>query len=125
MRTAKLEMKLLVVLFLLKFEYKLVDEKGGFPNSPPRPDRNNVHEVKLFSVVYCALYSYASQFRYVPSGSPATFNIDVSLLERRHVPDSIYAGHFFPSHCLMSWIYIYLYNMVNLDACLARYPLFL
>ena len=39
-RLAKLEMKLIIVMFLLRYEYELVDGDGKFPNPLPVPNRN-------------------------------------------------------------------------------------
>ncbi|KAF4611869.1 hypothetical protein D9613_003960 [Agrocybe pediades] len=41
MRMAKLEIKLVLSLFLLGYEYTLVDKSGKFPKTLPRPDRND------------------------------------------------------------------------------------
>ena len=40
MKVAKFEMKLITAMFLMRYEYELVDEDGNFPNPPPVPDRN-------------------------------------------------------------------------------------
>lgn len=40
-RLAKLELKLILATFLMRYEYDLVDEGGKFPNPPPVPERND------------------------------------------------------------------------------------
>ena len=43
MKVAKLEIKLILALFLLGYEYELVDKTGNYPETLPVPDRNNIH----------------------------------------------------------------------------------
>ena len=45
MKAAKLEMKLLLAVFLMRYEYELVGEDGKFPDPLPVPDRNDNHQV--------------------------------------------------------------------------------
>ena len=45
MRLAKLVMKLVLAMFLARYEYELVDKNGKFPNPLPVSDRNDVHQV--------------------------------------------------------------------------------
>ena len=45
MRLAKLVMKLVLAMFLARYEYELVDKNGKFPNPLPVPDRNDLHQV--------------------------------------------------------------------------------
>lgn len=45
MKVAKFEMKLITAVFLMRYEYELVDENGKFPNPLPVPDRNDMHQV--------------------------------------------------------------------------------
>jgi len=40
-RMAKLEMKLVVAMLLLSFDFSIVDCAGRLPNPLPRPDWNN------------------------------------------------------------------------------------
>ena len=40
-KVAKLELKLILAMFLMRYEYDLVDESGKFPNPLPVPDRND------------------------------------------------------------------------------------
>ena len=47
MKLAKLEMKLILAMFLTRYEYNLVDKNGKFPNPLPVPDRNDLHQVRV------------------------------------------------------------------------------
>ena len=47
MRMAKLEMKLIMALFLTRYEFDLVDKDGKFPDPLPIPDRNDMHLVRV------------------------------------------------------------------------------
>ena len=51
MKVAKLEMKLILALFLTRYEYDLVDKDGKFPDPLPVPDRNDLHQVRAESRV--------------------------------------------------------------------------
>ena len=42
-RLAKLELKLILAMFLTRYEFDLVDEDGKFPNPLPVPNRNDIH----------------------------------------------------------------------------------
>ena len=42
MKVAKLEMKLILGLMLLGYQYELVDDSGKTPESLPQPDRNDL-----------------------------------------------------------------------------------
>lgn len=44
-RVAKLEMKLVLVMFLIRYDFELVDKDGKFPNPLPVPNRNDFHQV--------------------------------------------------------------------------------
>ena len=55
MKVAKLEMKLITAMFLMRYEYELVDEDGKFPNSLPVPNRNDIHQVCGSGVSFCCL----------------------------------------------------------------------
>ena len=44
-KMARPEMKLILALFLARYEYNLVDEDGKFPDPLPVPDRNDTHQV--------------------------------------------------------------------------------
>ena len=45
MKLAKLEMKLILALFLTRYEFDLVDKDGKFPDPLPIPNRNDMHQV--------------------------------------------------------------------------------
>ena len=45
MKVAKLEMKLIMAMFLMRYEFELVDKLGRFPNTLPVPNRNDAHQV--------------------------------------------------------------------------------
>jgi len=45
MKVAKLEMKLILVMVLAKYEFDLVDKNGKFPDPLPVPNRNSIHQV--------------------------------------------------------------------------------
>lgn len=45
MKLAKLELKLVMTLFLMRYEYDIVDKDGKFPDPLPTPDRNDIHMV--------------------------------------------------------------------------------
>jgi len=47
MRVAKLEMKLILAMFLTRYEFDLVDKDGKFPNPLPVPNRNDIHQVRV------------------------------------------------------------------------------
>ena len=60
MKVAKLEMKLILAMFLARYEFFLVDEDGNFPDPLPVPDRNDLQWVRAIvnsDVTYiCSLY---------------------------------------------------------------------
>ena len=56
MKAAKLEMKLILAVFLMRYEYELVDEYGKFPDPLPVPDRNDIHRVRVGSWIRCSDY---------------------------------------------------------------------
>ena len=47
MKIAKLELKLIGAMFLMRYEFDLVDKTGKFPNPLPSPDRNDIHQVRV------------------------------------------------------------------------------
>jgi len=49
MKVAKLEMKLILALMLLSFNYELVNESGKYPDTLPEPNRNDPTSVSHFS----------------------------------------------------------------------------
>ena len=46
MRIAKLEMKLILAMLLVGYEYELVDSSGNFPKELPLQDRNDIQQVR-------------------------------------------------------------------------------
>lgn len=44
-KVAKLEIKMIVAMFLAGYEYTVVDSQGKIPSPFPRPDRNDIHQV--------------------------------------------------------------------------------
>ncbi|KII87907.1 hypothetical protein PLICRDRAFT_42425 [Plicaturopsis crispa FD-325 SS-3] len=46
MKVAKLEMKMILALFLAGYEYDLVDESGKFPKTLPQPNRNDLQQAR-------------------------------------------------------------------------------
>jgi len=46
-KVAKLEMKLIMAMFLMRYEFDLVDKDGKFPNPLPVPNRNDGHQVRM------------------------------------------------------------------------------
>ena len=48
MKVAKLEIKMILVLMLVRYEYTLVDAAGKPPKQLPKPNRNDIHQVRLF-----------------------------------------------------------------------------
>lgn len=46
MKVAKLEIKMILALFLLGYEYELVDKSGRFPKELPKPDRNDIQQAR-------------------------------------------------------------------------------
>jgi sterol 14-demethylase len=50
MRIAKLEIKLVLAVILLGYEYELVDGKGNYPKAVPKQNRNDLHQVSNIQV---------------------------------------------------------------------------
>ena len=48
MKVAKLEIKMILVLMLARYGYTLVDAAGKPPKQLPKPNRNDIHQVRLF-----------------------------------------------------------------------------
>ena len=46
MKIAKLEMKLILVFCLVRYEFELVDKDGKFPDPLPVPNRNDHLQVR-------------------------------------------------------------------------------
>ena len=49
MKVAKLEMKLIMALYLTRYEFGHEDKDGKFPNPLPVPNRNDIHQVRVES----------------------------------------------------------------------------
>lgn len=47
MRMAKLEMRLILVMFLTRYEFDLVNKDGRFPDPLPAPNRNDMLQVRV------------------------------------------------------------------------------
>lgn len=45
MKVAKLEIKLVMAIILLGYDYELVDASGKYPTKLPVPDRNDTQQV--------------------------------------------------------------------------------
>jgi len=45
MKIAKLEIKLILTMLLVGYEYTLVDGSGNYPKIIPEPDRNDIQQV--------------------------------------------------------------------------------
>jgi hypothetical protein len=50
---AKLEMKSILAVFLMRYEHNLVDKDGKFPNPLPVPNRNDSNQVCKMAKVFC------------------------------------------------------------------------
>ncbi|RDB26903.1 Sterol 14-demethylase [Hypsizygus marmoreus] len=46
MKVAKLEIKIIVALFIAGYEYDVVDSKGNFPERLPKPDYNDIQQAR-------------------------------------------------------------------------------
>jgi len=46
MKVARLEMKLVMALFLTRYEFNRVDKGGKFPDPLPVRNKNDVHQVR-------------------------------------------------------------------------------
>jgi len=46
-KVAKLEIKMIVALFVVGYEHDVVDSGGGFPERLPVPDLNDIHQVRV------------------------------------------------------------------------------
>ena len=52
MRMAKLEMKVILAMFLVGYEYELVDSSGNFPKELPLQDRNDIQQVRSAPMIF-------------------------------------------------------------------------
>ena len=69
MKVAKLEMKLILALFLTRYEFDLVDKDGKFPNPLPVPNRNDIHQVRVESWIRWVIHVHYVSFSLVCLGS--------------------------------------------------------
>ena len=44
-KVAKLEIKLILAMLLMGYDYTLVDGSGNYPKTLPKPDRNDIQQV--------------------------------------------------------------------------------
>jgi len=44
-KVAKLQMKLILAMLLIGYDYTLVDGSGNYPKTFPKPDRNDIRQV--------------------------------------------------------------------------------
>ncbi|PPQ70347.1 hypothetical protein CVT25_000127 [Psilocybe cyanescens] len=51
MKVAKLEIKLILALILVGYEYDLVDSSGKYPKALPTPNRNDIQQVGVFLLI--------------------------------------------------------------------------
>ena len=51
MKIAKLEIKLVLMMVLLGYEYELVDGNGNYPRQVPRQDRNDLMQVSTYPCI--------------------------------------------------------------------------
>ena len=58
MKVAKLEMKLILVLLLTRYEYDLVDKDGKFPDPLPAPNRNDSLHVRVELRIKCSVWVF-------------------------------------------------------------------
>ena len=53
MKVAKLEIKIIVAFMLVGFEFDVVGKFGKRPAEPPKPDRNDIHQVSM--IIYICI----------------------------------------------------------------------
>lgn len=49
MKIAKLEIKMIVALFVVGYEFDVVDSRGRTPERLPIPDYNDIQQVRVYS----------------------------------------------------------------------------
>jgi len=91
MKVAQLEMKLILAMFLTRYEFDLVDKDGKFPDPLPVPNRNNVHQVCVELWIKCSvsmlIVSLLSLlYRLVPLKPRTTSTSKRSCNERMVIP---------------------------------------
>ena len=70
MKMAKLEIKLILAIFLTRYEFNLVDKDGKFPDPLPVPDRNGIHQVRVESGIKYSVWML------IVSLCPSSFCLD-------------------------------------------------
>lgn len=48
MKVAKLEIKIIVAMFVAGYEFDIVDSQGKFPKAVPNPNFNDIHQACRF-----------------------------------------------------------------------------
>ena len=56
MKFAKLQVKLILAIFLTGYEFGLVDKDGKFPDPLPVPDENGFHQVRTKLCIICTIW---------------------------------------------------------------------
>ena len=80
-KTAKLELKLILAIFLAGYEFDLVDKDGKFPDPLPVPDRNNVHQVCVEPWTRCSIWTLIASLHSPCLGSPPRSHVLLKLRE--------------------------------------------
>ena len=52
-KIAKLELKLILAMILLGYEYEIVDGNGNYPKEVPKQDRNDLVQVSTYPCISC------------------------------------------------------------------------
>ena len=60
MKIAKLEIKVVLAMILLGYEYELVDGNGNYPKAVPDQDRNDVHQVSPPQCVFWQVAEFSN-----------------------------------------------------------------
>jgi sterol 14-demethylase len=55
MKVAKLEIKMIVAMFVMGYEYDVVDSKGRISEKLPVPDYNDIQQVRIPASLICAI----------------------------------------------------------------------
>jgi len=81
MKIAKLEIKVIIALFLAGYEYDVVDSEGNLTEHVPEPDHNDMHRVRFETLLFpdCSpLIQWLRWNREDQSGSLLICSSDVS-----------------------------------------------
>ena len=62
MKIAKLEIKVVLAMILLGYEYELVDGNGNYPKAVPDQNRNDVHQVSPPPCVFWQVAEFINLF---------------------------------------------------------------